>query len=460
MSTEHFATEAWELLGEDPADPLIRPTIEPRPHLPSPLDVAGLVAGSVTTAAAQVHRVMVDRGLRHAAPPVVLDGSRLTTSVRSDRHFRLDGEPVDAWAPLSGFWQTADGWVRTHGNYPHHAARLRQILDIAEDADRGDVATAIRLRGAHELEEAAATAGAILVAVRSPEQWQAHPQAESVAAQPLLSIERVSDAPARPWNNGRLPLEGIRVLDLTRVIAGPVATRDLAFAGADVLRVDSPRLPEIEWQHLDTGQGKRSTRVDLTADADRTALETLLSTADVVVTGYRPHSLDRFGLTPANLVERHPGLVVASVSAWGAEGPWAERRGFDSIVQAASGIAVIESKDGSTPGAMPAQALDHSAGHFLAAAIIASLRRQRREGGSWAASISLARVAHALLRAPRADPATEASQEPAPALQIASTSLGEMTVAAPILTYDGARSSYPELAHRWGGDQPRWTSGS
>lgn len=458
MSAQRFAAEAWRLLGEERSDRLIRSHVEPPAYLPSALDVAGLVAASVTTAVAQVHQVMVERGLRGTAPAVVLDGARLTTSVRSDRYFRLNGQPVDAWAPLSGFWQAGDGWVRTHGNYPHHAARLRQVLALSGTADRDDVAAAIRERSALELEEAAAAADAVLVVVRSPRQWQAHPQAESVGAAPLLTVERIGEAPARPWPEARLPLTGCRVLDLTRVIAGPVATRDLAFAGADVLRVDSPQLPEIDWQHLDTGQGKRTTLLNLAAASDREILEDLLSSADVVVTGYRPGSLDRFGLSPASLAERYPGLIIASVSAWGTDGPWAKRRGFDSIVQAASGIALVESKDGATPGVLPAQALDHSAGHFLAAAIVACLRRQRSHGGTWASAVSLARVAHELLADWTSGEAAPA--EPvAAALQQGRSQAGDMTVALPVLTYEGAPPVYPELSRPWGADPPAWSAG-
>src|SRR5262249_4211076 len=157
-------------------------------------------------------------------------------------------------------------------------------------------------------------------------------------------------------------------LDLTRVIAGPVATRTLALLGADVLRIDSPELPEIPAQHLDTGMGKRSTLLDLARPADRQTFEDLLATAGVVVTGYRPGALDRFGLDTSALHQRSPALVVASVSAWSTSGPWSGRRGFDSIVQTACGIADTEATADATPGALPVQALDHATGYLLAAA--------------------------------------------------------------------------------------------
>jgi len=451
-----FATAAWQAFGIEPDDDELAPGPSARPCLPSALDVDGLVVGSVTAAVASVHRVMVERGQRTSLPAVRLDGARLASSVQSDRHFRWEGHDVSAWAPLSRFWPTSDGWVRTHANYPHHAARLRALLGLAGD-DPAEAAAAFRTWRSEELEEAAADAGAIVVAVRSADRWASHPQAAATASQPLLHLRRHGDALPRNWPpNGDRPLSGVRVLDLTRVIAGPVATRDLAFAGAEVLRVDAPQLPEIEWQHLDTGQGKRSSTLDLGFPADRYTVESLLSTADVVVTGYRPGALARFGLSAESVADRHPGLVVASVSAWGPAGPWRHRRGFDSIVQAVSGIAMAESKDGETPGAMPAQALDHAAGHLLAAGIMAALVRQRREGGTWEVGTSLARVAHELLLAPAPDDRAPADS-PAPTTQTGTSPAGTMTVAAPVLTYDGAPSDYPVLSRPWGQDEPRWT---
>ena len=448
-----FASAAWTVLGGEPAELPVDVEVRPGLHLPATLDVAGLVRDGVAVGVAAVHVVMAARGLRAAPPRVVLDGARLTTSVQSERHFRWDGEAQSAWAPLSGFWEAADGWVRTHGNYPHHAERLRSLLGLGADAGADDVAAAVRTRSALDLEEEAAAIGAVLVAVRPAEAWRAHPQAVAAAQQRLLRVREVGAAPARPWGQGRLPLSGVRVLDLTRVIAGPIATRDLAFAGAQVLRVDGPGLPEIEWQHLDSGQGKRSTLLDLSSRAGRAALEELLAQADVVVTGYRPASLDRHGLGAETLGERHPGLVTASVSAWGTTGPWGERRGFDSIVQAASGIALAESPRPGVPGALPAQALDHTAGHLLAAGVALALVRQRREGGSRHVETSLARVAQELLAAPAVTPPDDARP---PTLQTGRSGAGETTVALPVLTYDGAPDGYPALSRPWGRDDPHW----
>ncbi|WP_193746837.1 CoA transferase [Dietzia sp. UCD-THP] len=331
-------------------------------RLDSRLDVAELVTDSIGLASAAIEQVAAVRGRREPRP-LRLRGDLITTSVTSERHFRLDDQLPRAWAPLSGFWPARDGWVRTHATYPHHEQRLRLMLGLDDAAGVETFAAAVAERSAVELEDEAAEKGAIVVVVRDHQRWARHPQAAAVAGTPLISRETVGAARARHWpGECALPLSGLRVLDMTRVIAGPVATRDLAYAGADVLRVDSPRLPEIAWQHLDTGQGKRSTTLDLASRVDRRVLTDLLATADVVVTGYRPGALHRFGLSPDQLAEDYPGLVIGSISAWGREGPWRSRRGSDSIVQAATGIAMVESPDGVRPGALPAQALDHSAG--------------------------------------------------------------------------------------------------
>jgi crotonobetainyl-CoA:carnitine CoA-transferase CaiB-like acyl-CoA transferase len=250
--------------------------------------------------------------------------------------------------------------------------------------------------------------------------------------------------------SGAAPLAGVRVLDLTRVIAGPVATRTLALLGADVLRVDPPVPAEIEWQHLDTGQGKRSTVLDLRDGRDRRTAQELLDAADVLVTGYRPGAIEGLGL------EAPRGVVTGRVSAWGDTGPWAGRRGFDSIVQAASGIAVLEGQDGA-PGALPAQALDHASGYLLAAGIVDALARA--DGGPGVdVSVSLARTATWLLDLPGRDPlhpAAAPARHPEPAEGSARETVTHagITTARPALP---EHDDYPHPAHRWGSDAPTW----
>lgn len=375
------------------------------------------------------------------------DPDRIAVAYRSDRALTVDGTSPDVWSPHSGFFRASDGWIRTHGNYPHHAGRLRQALRLTDDADAEDVRAAILpLSAAEAVDRITAERGlAVRVLPEDPE------HDAKLRATPLLQVERIDVPPhgGRHRSGGRddrAPLSGVRVLDLTRVIAGPVCTRTLALLGADVLRVDPPHLVEPEWQHLDTGHGKRTALLD--ARTDR--FEELLAAADVVVMGYRPESLDRLGLSASALLERHPGLVVSQLSAWGIDEP--SRAGFDSLVQAESGIAMIETPDGDRPGAMPAQALDHSAGYLLAAAVVSLLGRRRREGGSWVVRTSLRRVAAELLGMPRSS-RLEAGQELDLTAHTSAFDVAGQTVTTAASALPGLEFAAP---HRWGSDQPRW----
>ncbi|WP_233486804.1 CoA transferase [Zhihengliuella sp. ISTPL4] len=377
-----------------------------------------------------------------------IDPVRIAVAYRSDRYLEVGGTPPPVWAPLSGFWESADGWVRTHGNYPHHARALRTALDVDDMAEAEAVARTLETLHTAEAVRRISEAGGLAVAVR-PEDRSAD---EALRRTPLLDVavtapaagRRRKDRPLRARGAaGHAPLDGVRVLDLTRVIAGPVCTRTLALLGADVLRIDPPHLPELPWQHLDTGHGKRSALLD----ARDPALHGLLQTADAVVLGYRPAALERLGLSPDALVERYPGLLVTQLSAWGTDHP--ERAGFDSLVQAESGIAVIEG-DAGRPGALPAQALDHSAGYLLAAALTHLLRH--RDGNSRIVRTSLRRVAAELLGMPRtadapAFPETDVAAHLAH-FGVAGTPVTTAGPALPGLTF--------AAPHTWGSDAARW----
>ncbi len=385
--------------------------------LGGPLAVPDLVLGSVAAQLAAARLLTSD------AAPVRLDAAHVGLAVRSERYVRLAGRPVGmGFAPLSRFWRTADGWLRLHGNYPHHRAAAASVLG-SEDVEA--VATAAARWRAEELESAVVAAGGAAAAVRTPEEWAASPQGRAVSGLPLLDLTRVADgAPRRP------ALRGLRVLDLTRVIAGPVATRVLASHGADVLRLDGPRQPDLREGLLDTGVGKRHVVLDLADPPDRATVEELLAAADVVVQGYRPGALEAFGMNPAALAQRHPHLVVVRLSAWGTTGPWAHRRGFDSLVQAATGIATVCGTP-EEPGVLPAQALDHATGHLAAATVLAALVRQRAEGGGWYGELSLAQTARWLLDALRSVSAPGPSAEPGPYLQRLDSADGPVEVVAP-----------------------------
>ena len=402
--------------------------------LPSRLAVGALSVASVRA-------VCLAAKLPHVDSKQI-DPERVALAFRSDRVLRIRGAAPDVWSELSRFWQVDDGWIRTHGNYPHHARALRSALELPDDADAAALSATLAGRSAEEAAHTISSAGGLAVAVRHED----HEVDAALRARPVVETTRLGEH--KPSNSGRpgRPLDGIRVLDLTRVIAGPVCTRTLALLGADVLRIDSPALPEPQWQHLDTGHGKRSAVLD--ARSDRFA--ELLDAADVIVLGYRPRSLERLGLSPALLAERSPGLIVAQLSAWGDDQP--ERAGFDSLVQAESGIALIETPDGLRPGALPAQALDHSAGYLLAAGILEALSRRRFEGGTFSVSTSLRRVAAELLSMPRRrEPGSERDIDAALHTQ-------RFTIDGVDLTT--VRSALPGVEFRaprpWGRDEAAW----
>lgn len=422
--------------------------MDPRP-VRAHLSVGALAVSAITEAGTQA-AALAGAAARAPEPHAV------TVAYTSERWFRIDGEARISFAPLSGFFATRDGWVRTHANYPRHARALRRALGlpVPSAADDGDDVDGVRARlralSAESAVQAITDAGGLCVRVERENLDTDRRLRET----PLVTLTRVGDAaPAvRTDADSTRPLRGVRVLDLTRVIAGPVATRTLAFLGADVLRVDSPRLPELPAQHLDTGHGKRSTLLDLDAAADRARFEDLLTTADVVVLGYRPAALSRLGLEPRMLCARHPGVVVARLSAWGSDGG----RGFDSLVQAASGIAWIESADGVAPGVLPAQALDHTAGYALAAGTIAAVRRRREVGGSWLIETSLRRVAAELLGMPR-DAGGDLAEpvDPERFLQRFTVGGHDVVTAGPAVTYADAPTTF-RAPTPWGSDDPVW----
>jgi crotonobetainyl-CoA:carnitine CoA-transferase CaiB-like acyl-CoA transferase len=246
------------------------------------------------------------------------------------------------------------------------------------------------------LETAAAEAGLVVTACRSFVEWDAHPQGRAIANLPLLSIEKIGDAPAQKLAPAQRPLSGIKVLDLTRIIAGPVCGRTLAVHGAEVLLVTAAHLPSMLPLVIDTGRGKLSAHIDLRAPDGRKMLADLVREADVFVQGYRPGAVAAHGFAAQEVARLRPGIVYASLSAYGHDGPWASRRGFDSLVQTASGLNIAEAEafGSAEPRPLPAQALDHAAGYLLAFGVMAALKRRAEHGGSWHVRVSLAQTGY------------------------------------------------------------------
>lgn len=433
------------------------------PRLPVE-DVGARCIDAALEAAARLHEAGTGERL---APR--LDRDQARAALVSERLFHVDGEPAGAlFAPASRFWRTADGWIRTHANFPWHREALLRAVGAVDDEG---LAAAIAARPAEQVEADAFAAGGVAAKVRTAAEWREHPQGAAVAAEPLVSRERLGDAPPRcprprharasEHRDGPAPATGIRVLDLTRVIAGPVCARFLGALGAEVLRLDPPARPDVEpGQPSDTLLGKRSAFLDLGTDEGARRLDALLADADVVLLGYRPGALARFGLAPTELAARHPGLVVMELAAWGHTGPWRERRGFDSIVQAASGIATIEAGPDGDPGALPCQLLDHGTGYLAAGAVLDALAEQRERGGTHLRRLSLARTAHWLLDegASGSDgPADIRPWEEAGAAFLAPVARDpSLAAVAPPGSLGGVPLSWPGPAARYGGAEPGW----
>ncbi len=369
------------------------------PVLPSIFRIGTAACASIGAAALGA----VELGLARGGPDqtVRIDGRSAAASFRSERLLRLEGAPVEQPAPGRDCHRTRDGrLVQLHRVYPHHRRRIHRLLGCEAHPER-DLGAAVARWEGEALESAIARAGACGALWRTVEEWQAHPHGEAVRTLPVLELERTGDASPEPlpelargsgpeWRDG--PAASVRVLDLTRVIAGPVCGRTLAEYGADVMRISPPGLPELPTVLMDGGRGKRSAIVDLRSAAGRSVFERLLEESDVVVQGFRPGALAGLGYDVRTLQARRPGLVCLSLAAWGWRGPWAERRGFDSLVQTASGIAAAQAMAAgrAEPLPLPCQALDHATGYLAAFGILAALVRRAREGGSWHVRVSLA----------------------------------------------------------------------
>ncbi len=362
------------------------------PVLPSSFAVGTALQIAVAAsalAAAEIWRARSGRRQR-----VGVDIRAAAAASRAEWYLNIGGKPArESWDKIAGTYECGDGrFVRLHTNFPHHRDGTLALLGCAYD--RAAVAQTLKRWNAFDLEDAAAKAGLVVTAMRSFAEWDAHPQGQAVARLPLLDINRIGEAPPRRWPAGNRPLAGLRVLDLTRVIAGPVAGMTLAAHGADVLLITAPHLPAIEPLVIETGRGKLSAQLDLRDPNDRATFERLLRDADVLIQGYRPGALAALGYGPDEVARIRPGIVYVSLCAYSHEGPWAGRRGFDSLVQTASGFNAAEAEAAGIAGPkpLPAQALDHGTGYLLAASAMAALARTAKEGGSWHVRASLAQT--------------------------------------------------------------------
>lgn len=396
-----------------------------------------------------------------------VDARRATASLRSGHYMKMEGESVStARNPVMGVYPTKDRrWSYLHCNFPNHRAAAMKVLGVPEDRDA--VTKAVANWDAQELEEAIIAANGAGGMVRTMDEWAKHPQAAAIASLPVMEIVKIGEAPPEPLPEGSRPLSGIRVLDLTRVLAGPTCARTLAEHGADVMKITGAHLPNLGYQEYDTGHGKLQAQLDLREQQDIGTLRNLVREADVFSQGYRPGTLGGRGLSPEELAEIRPGLVYISLSAFSHAGPWASRRGFDTVIQTVSGIT---SRQGElfpnaerSPQFYPVSAIDYLTGYLMAFGGMVALGRRAREGGSWLVRISLAQVGRWLVergQVPEAElkaVAKEFTTEELASWSITSdTPVGTLNHLAPVLSLSETTPHWDRPTAPLGYHEPVW----
>jgi crotonobetainyl-CoA:carnitine CoA-transferase CaiB-like acyl-CoA transferase len=392
QSPKQILADLWTLAGGDPTALEAVTLTGEEPQLPSSFRVAAAAQTSIAAAGLAAAHVWKLRGGQDQK--INVEMRHAVVECRSERYLRVEDQaPPPAWDAIAGVYKTrGQRFVRLHTNFPHHRDAVCRVLNCK--AERAEVQAALMQWDAEAFETAAYQAGGVVAMMRSHDEWSETPQAKALAALPVLTIEKIGDAAPKPWPPGNRPLAGLRVLDLSRVIAGPVAGRTLAVHGADVLLVSGADLPAIPWLTIDTGRGKLTTFIDLKRGEGRRQLKELLRETDIFSQGYRPQALADLGFSPEEAARINPGIIYVSLSAYGHVGPWASRRGFDSLVQTSTGFnhaeGVAAGIDG--PKELPAQILDHATGYLMAFGAMMAKARQSREGGSWHVRVSLAQT--------------------------------------------------------------------
>ncbi|OLN83307.1 CaiB/baiF CoA-transferase family protein [Colletotrichum chlorophyti] len=391
--------EVWSFLGlPEQAISSFKLECSPGPALPSSFKIGHIAQSSIALsalAAALVHSTLNNVSI----PRVTVPLRHAIVEFKSERLYAIDGNPpLSAWGTVGGLHKTCDGYVRIHDSFPNHRYGTLRLLGLRPDATRSDVASKTEGWRSIDLETSGLKNGLAIYALRSYQEWDGLPQSNAISNQPI-SLRKFNDGPRNVPGHliktSRSCLRGLRVVEMSRVIAAPVAGKTLAAHGADVLWVTSPNLPDLPVLDREFSRGKRTIQLDIRKASDKAKLLELLRTADVFIQGYRPQSLAGMGLSPEELTATNPGLILANLSAFGPDGPWSTRRGFDSLVQTCSGMNVSEADHfgaGESARPMPCQALDHAAGYFLATGVSAAVYKRATEGGSWIVDVSLARV--------------------------------------------------------------------
>jgi len=435
------------------------------PILPTPFKITETASAALAAVGLAVSDLWELRTGRRQS--LSINTGHATASLRSNKYLRLDGAKVRTERNnVMGMYPARGGrWSYLHCNFPNHRAAALKVLNVPEE--RSAVVKAVANWDALELEEAIIAAGGAGGMVRSAAEWAQHPQGRAVASLPLMEIVKIGDSPPEPLPDGERPLSNVRVLDLTRVLAGPTCARTLAEHGADVMKVSAAHLPYIPYQEYDTGHGKLSTHLDL---RDAKQLRTLLDLAracDVFSQGYRPGSLANRGLSPDELAQLRPGIICVSMCAFGHIGPWASRRGFDTAVQAVSGVAARQGElfpqNGAGPQFYPVSAIDYLTGYLMAFGAMVALRKRVQEGGSWLVRLSLAQVGRwlqqqgELPKSEIVDVAPEFDQADVERwLMSSDTPMGRLTHLAPVVQFSETPARWARPSVPLGHSDPVW----
>lgn len=450
-----FFNEALQALHL-PEQVLAHTTVQGSAQLASAFPVTDFAVGAIGAAGTALAQLI--KAQSHSMPQVVID--RKLASL----WFGWSIQPIGwampaAWDSIAGDYPTQNGWIRLHTNAPHHKTAALRVLQCADD--RSAVADVVAKWSSEALETAIVAQNGCAAAMRSLDEWKAHPQGKAVAAEPLIAWSSTKALfPSSTWQpDGHSPLAGLKVLDMTRILAGPVATRFLAGFGAQVLRLDPPGWDEASLAPEVT-LGKRCARLDLKSPSGREIFERLLSEADVLVHGYRADALERLGYSETKRRKINPGLIDVSLNAYEWSGPWAERRGFDSLVQMSAGIAHSGMKwqPSDRPLPLPVQALDHATGYLMAAAVLRALIWRVTENQASTARLSLARVAHSLTESPGtssvAESLTLCSNDLSPELE--QTEWGPAKRCKSPVSVGGIPLTWQLPASRLGSVEPDW----
>ena len=386
--------ELWNLVagGKDTLNSIT--LLGADPILPSNFKVG--TAASATIGAASLAAVEVWRARTSREQRITLNMRDAAIAFCSEHYTEVDNKAVmqSFWSPASGHFNDKDGnWIQLHCQFPHLRDGILEILGC--ENEESSVKKAVASWNGAELEFACREKGLCAALVRSAKEWTGHTHAKAISTLPVIEIIKLGDAPPEPLPlDGQQPLSNVNVLDLTKVIAGPVCGRTLASYGANVMRVGAKHLPFIEPLVIDTGLGKKSTFLDLRDPTDNDKLKLLLRDANIFVQGYRPGAIAKHGFGPEEVAAKRPGIVYVNLSAYGHVGPWSSWRGFDSLVQSATGIVHEGMIDAGTerPLPLPCQALDHATGYLAAFGAMIALKRRVEEGGSWMVRVSLAQT--------------------------------------------------------------------